>query len=203
MCVKCVWIISYLISALCFNLLLPVCRSSMFYNFVKAMLVRNPKKRPSASKMLSVRTAHKLLLSLKMRNDDKCIRALFLFLLPPSGQKISYCRIKTTFSLLVLWNLRLTVTTSRPVSLFILDRTNLDWLSLSLSLSPSFASCVSSLPLCSTCFWPSSAWTRSWPWTCWKSLETLRNWRAAWWRRTKRWRSVTIQPCGVKLCMLS
>lgn len=27
--------------------------SSMFYNFVKAMLVRNPKKRPSASKMLS------------------------------------------------------------------------------------------------------------------------------------------------------
>uniref|UniRef100_A0AAQ5XNP6 non-specific serine/threonine protein kinase n=1 Tax=Amphiprion ocellaris TaxID=80972 RepID=A0AAQ5XNP6_AMPOC len=28
--------------------------SSMFYNFVKAMLVRNPKKRPSASKMLSV-----------------------------------------------------------------------------------------------------------------------------------------------------
>lgn len=136
MCVKCVWIISYLISALCFNLLLPVCRSSMFYNFVKAMLVRNPKKRPSASKMLSVRTAHKLLLSLKMRNDDKCIRALFLFLLPPSGQKISYCRIKTTFSLLVLWNLRLTVTTSRPVSLFILDRTNLDWLSLSLSLHP-------------------------------------------------------------------
>lgn len=99
------------------------------------MLVRNPKKRPSASKMLSVRTAHKLLLSLKMRNDDKCIRALFLILMPPSGQKISYCRIKTTFSLLVLWNLRLTVTTSRPVSLFILDRTNLDWLSLSLSLS--------------------------------------------------------------------
>uniref|UniRef100_A0A8C2X167 non-specific serine/threonine protein kinase n=1 Tax=Cyclopterus lumpus TaxID=8103 RepID=A0A8C2X167_CYCLU len=32
--------------------------SSMFYNFVKAMLVRNPKKRPSASKMLSVSTAH-------------------------------------------------------------------------------------------------------------------------------------------------
>uniref|UniRef100_A0A672FVU3 non-specific serine/threonine protein kinase n=1 Tax=Salarias fasciatus TaxID=181472 RepID=A0A672FVU3_SALFA len=30
--------------------------SSTFYNFVKAMLVRNPKKRPSASKMLSVRT---------------------------------------------------------------------------------------------------------------------------------------------------
>uniref|UniRef100_A0A672FZ75 non-specific serine/threonine protein kinase n=1 Tax=Salarias fasciatus TaxID=181472 RepID=A0A672FZ75_SALFA len=28
--------------------------SSTFYNFVKAMLVRNPKKRPSASKMLSV-----------------------------------------------------------------------------------------------------------------------------------------------------
>ena len=26
----------------------------MFYNFVKAMLVRNPKKRPSAFKMLSV-----------------------------------------------------------------------------------------------------------------------------------------------------
>ena len=99
------------------------------------MLVRNPKKRPSASKMLSVRTAHTLLLSVKMRNDDKCIRTLFLLLLSPSGQKISYCRIKTTFSLLVLWNLRLTVTTSRLVSVFILDRTNLYWLSLSLSLS--------------------------------------------------------------------
>ena len=83
-------------------MLLPVCRSSMFYNFVKAMLVRNPKKRPSASKMLSVRTAHTLLLSVKMRNDDKCIRTLFLLLLSPSGQKISYCRIKTTLSLLVL-----------------------------------------------------------------------------------------------------
>ncbi|CAG6008071.1 unnamed protein product [Menidia menidia] len=32
--------------------------SSMFYNFVKAMLVRNPKKRPSASKLLSVRTTN-------------------------------------------------------------------------------------------------------------------------------------------------
>uniref|UniRef100_A0A8C7YX26 non-specific serine/threonine protein kinase n=1 Tax=Oryzias sinensis TaxID=183150 RepID=A0A8C7YX26_9TELE len=31
-----------------------VLRSSTFYNFVKAMLVRNPKKRPSASKLLSV-----------------------------------------------------------------------------------------------------------------------------------------------------
>uniref|UniRef100_A0AAQ4PBP3 non-specific serine/threonine protein kinase n=1 Tax=Gasterosteus aculeatus aculeatus TaxID=481459 RepID=A0AAQ4PBP3_GASAC len=34
--------------------------SSMFYNFVKAMLVRNPKKRPSACKLLSVSTAHML-----------------------------------------------------------------------------------------------------------------------------------------------
>lgn len=202
MCVKCVWIISYLISALCFNLLLPVCRSSMFYNFVKAMLVRNPKKRPSASKMLSVRTAHKLLLSLKCVMMINVSELCFWFCCPQVARKSVIAGL-TTFSLLVLWNLRLTVTTSRPVSLFILDRTNLDWLSLSLSLSPSFASCVSSLPLCSTCFWPSSAWTRSWPWTCWKSLETLRNWRAAWWRRTKRWRSVTIQPCGVKLCMLS
>lgn len=33
-------------------------RSSMFYNFVKAVLVRNPKKRPSAAKMLSVSTVH-------------------------------------------------------------------------------------------------------------------------------------------------
>lgn len=33
-------------------------RSSMFYNFVKAMLVRNPKKRPSAAKMLSVSSVH-------------------------------------------------------------------------------------------------------------------------------------------------
>lgn len=31
-----------------------VFRSAHFYNFVKSMLVRNPKKRPSASKMLSV-----------------------------------------------------------------------------------------------------------------------------------------------------
>uniref|UniRef100_A0A665TX15 non-specific serine/threonine protein kinase n=1 Tax=Echeneis naucrates TaxID=173247 RepID=A0A665TX15_ECHNA len=31
--------------------------SSTFYNFVKAMLVRNPKKRPSAAKMLSVSTS--------------------------------------------------------------------------------------------------------------------------------------------------
>lgn len=31
-----------------------VCRSAHFYNFVKSMLVRNPKKRPGASKMLSV-----------------------------------------------------------------------------------------------------------------------------------------------------
>lgn len=38
----------------------PICRSSMFYNFVKAMLVRNPKKRPSACKLLSVSTAHML-----------------------------------------------------------------------------------------------------------------------------------------------
>lgn len=202
MCVKCVWIISYLISALCFNLLLPVCRSSMFYNFVKAMLVRNPKKRPSASKMLSVRTAHKLLLSLKCVMMINVSELCFSFWCPQVARKSVIAGL-TTFSLLVLWNLRLIVTTSRLVSLFILDWTNLDWLSLSLSLSPSFASCVSSLPLCSTCFWPSSAWTRSWPWTCWKSLETLRNWRAAWWRRTKRWRSVTIQPCGVKLCMLS
>lgn len=166
------------------------------------MLVRNPKKRPSASKMLSVRTAHKLLLSLKCAMMINVSELCFCFCCPQVARKSVIAGL-TTFSLLVLWNLRLTVTTSRPVSLFILDRTNLDWLSLSLSLSPSFASCVSSLPLCSTCFWPSSAWTRSWPWTCWKSLETLRNWRAAWWRRTKRWRSVTIQPCGVKLCMLS
>lgn len=202
MCVKCVWIISYLISALCFNLLLPVCRSSMFYNFVKAMLVRNPKKRPSASKMLSVRTAHKLLLSLKCVMMINVSELCFWFCCPPVARKsviaglkqhsvFLYCETSDWLSPRLVWFL----------SLF---WTGLIWTDcLSLSLSPSFASCVSSLPLCSTCFWPSSAWTRSWPWTCWKSLETLRNWRAAWWRRTKRWRSVTIQPCGVKLCMLS
>lgn len=59
----------------------------------------------------------------------------FCFCCPQVARKSVICRIKTTFSLLVLWNLRLTVTTSRPVSLFILDRTNLYWLSLSLSLS--------------------------------------------------------------------
>uniref|UniRef100_A0AAQ6IMF8 non-specific serine/threonine protein kinase n=1 Tax=Anabas testudineus TaxID=64144 RepID=A0AAQ6IMF8_ANATE len=36
-------------------------KSSNFYNFVKAMLVRNPKKRPGASKMLSVSTTLTLL----------------------------------------------------------------------------------------------------------------------------------------------
>lgn len=125
----------YLISALCFNLLLPVCRSSMFYNFVKAMLVRNPKKRPSASKMLSVRTAHKLLLSLKCVMMINVSELCFSFWCPQVARKSVIAGL-TTFSLLVLWNLRLTVTTSRPVSLFILDRTNLDWLSLSLSLHP-------------------------------------------------------------------
>lgn len=35
-----------------------VFRSAHFYNFVKSMLVRNPKKRPSASKMLSVSCFH-------------------------------------------------------------------------------------------------------------------------------------------------
>lgn len=99
------------------------------------MLVRNPKKRPSASKMLSVRTAHKLLLSLKCVMMINVSELCFCFCCPQVARKSVICRIKTTFSLLVLWNLRLTVTTSRPVSLFILDRTNLDWLSLSLSLS--------------------------------------------------------------------
>lgn len=145
MCVKCVWIISYLISALCFNLLLPVCRSSMFYNFVKAMLVRNPKKRPSASKMLSVRTAHKLLLSLKCVMMINVSELCFSFWCPQVARKSVIAGL-TTFSLLVLWNLRLTVTTSHPVSLFILDRTNLDWLSLSLSLHPLLP--VSPLFLC-------------------------------------------------------
>lgn len=202
MCVKCVWIISYLISALCFNLLLPVCRSSMFYNFVKAMLVRNPKKRPSASKMLSVRTAHKLLLSLKCVMMINVLELCFSFCCPQVARKSVIAGLKQ-HSVFLYWETSDWLS-PRLVWFLSLFWTGLIWTDcLSLSLSPSFASCVSSLPLCSTCFWPSSAWTRSWPWTCWKSLETLRNWRAAWWRRTKRWRSVTIQPCGVKLCMLS
>lgn len=98
------------------------------------MLVRNPKKRPSASKMLSVRTAHKLLLSLKCVMMINVSELCFSFWCPQVARKSVIAGL-TTFSLLVLWNLRLTVTTSRPVSLFILDRTNLDWLSLSLSLS--------------------------------------------------------------------
>lgn len=60
------------------------------------------------------------------------------------------------------------------------------------SLFPFSGCCVSVPPLCSTYFWRSSAWTRSWPWTCWRSIETLRNWKPAWWQRTMRWRSVTI-----------
>lgn len=98
------------------------------------MLVRNPKKRPSASKMLSVRTAHKLLLSLKCVMMINVSELCFSFWCPQVARKSVIAGL-TTFSLLVLWNLRLTVTTSRPVSLFILDRTNLYWLSLSLSLS--------------------------------------------------------------------
>ncbi|KTF91109.1 hypothetical protein cypCar_00040745 [Cyprinus carpio] len=34
--------------------------STTFYNFVKSMLVRNPKKRPSAKKMLTVTVPHSL-----------------------------------------------------------------------------------------------------------------------------------------------
>ena len=34
----------------------PLCRTPAFHNFVKVTLTKNPKKRPSATKMLSVRT---------------------------------------------------------------------------------------------------------------------------------------------------
>lgn len=147
MCVKCVWIISYLISALCFNLLLPVCRSSMFYNFVKAMLVRNPKKRPSASKMLSVRTAHKLLLSLKCVMMINVLELCFWFWCPQVARKsviaglkqhsvFLYCETSDWLSPRLVWFL----------SLFWTGLIWTDCLSLSLSLHPLLP--VSPLFLC-------------------------------------------------------
>lgn len=51
------------------------------------MLVRNPKKRPSASKMLSVRTAHKLLLSLKCVMMINVLELCFSFCCPQVARK--------------------------------------------------------------------------------------------------------------------
>lgn len=107
-----------------------VCRSTHFYSFVKSMLVRNPKKRPSASKMLSVSLIH-----------CSCYSFLLICVTKEMKEKWIPCLVHVS---------------------------------------------------CSTYFWPSSAWIRSWCWICWRSFTIRRKSELAWCQRRKTWRFVII-----------
>lgn len=164
------WEIKYILYIVSSNIS-PVCRSSVFYNFVKAMLVRNPKKRPGASKMLSVSNVHFMFPS---GLYHFCIRFTGLINnIKTEGIILTWFEVQQPD----LANCLLFVAScNKHVQL----SSSCLWLCL---LHPS---CLHPSPLCSTRFWPSSAWTRSWPWTCWRSVDTPRS--PAWLQRTTRLR---------------